>query len=70
MVEVMEKPWNLIFWPIIFCHLKAGDILLVIGQKINLPQKAGFSAFLSHGKFKLAMEKSLIEKSAYMILIM
>ena len=25
----------------------------------NVPKKAGFSAFLSHGKFKLVMEKSL-----------
>ena len=46
------------FGPKISCRLKTGKILLVTEQKI-CPQKAGFSSFLSHGKFKLVTEKSL-----------
>ena len=53
----MEKSWNCIFWSNISCCLKTGNIILIIEQ--NMPQKAKFSAFLSHGKFKLIMEKPL-----------
>ena len=38
--------------------LKTRNIVLVIQQNYT-PMKAGFSAFFSHGKFKLVMEKSL-----------
>ena len=44
--------------PNISCCLKTGKILLVTEQKTCL-QKAGFSVFLSYGKFKLVMKKSL-----------
>ena len=59
MAEVMEKSQNFIFWSKYLMMLKTENILLVIKQKINVPKKAGFSAYLSYGKFKLVMEKSL-----------
>ena len=49
--EVMEKSWNFIsLGPKISCCLKTGKIPPSHRAKI-CPQKAGFSAFLSHGKF-------------------
>ena len=44
------------FGPKILCCLKTGKIP---SHRAKIcPQKAGFSAFLSHGKFKLVMKKS------------
>ena len=55
MAEVMEKSWNFIFW--------SKDFMLFENWKNSpshrakiCPQKAGFSAFLSHEKFKLVMK--------------
>ena len=53
--KVMEFSF---FGPNISGCLETRNILLVREQKIY-PKKAGFSAFLSHGKLKLVMEKSL-----------
>ena len=53
--KVMEFSF---FGPNICSCLETRNILLVRGQKYA-PQKAGFLAFLSHGKLKLVMENSL-----------
>ena len=44
------------FGPKISCCLKTGKIILVTEQKCL--QKAGFSAFRSHGKVRLVIKKS------------
>ena len=55
MAEVMEKSWNFIFWSkdfMLFENWKNSP-----GHRAKIcPQKAGFSAFLSHEKFKLVMK--------------
>ena len=60
MMKSHEKSWNL---KMHFGKVMenrgvsfSGSLLLVIKQKYG--QKAGFSAFRSHEKFKLVMEKS------------
>ena len=64
LAEVMEKSWN-------FSLLSKYLVLLENWKhspchRANIcPKKAGFSAFLSHGKFKLVMEKSW--KSHYIL---
>ena len=57
MAEVMEKSWNLIFWSKYFVLIENWKHSPCY-QAEMYPQKAGFSAFLSHGKFKLVLKKS------------
>ena len=58
MAEDMENSWNFIFWSKDFVLFENWKNSPSHRTKI-CPQKAGFSAFLSHGKLKLVMEKSL-----------
>ena len=57
MAEVMEKSWNFIFWSKDFVLFENWKNSPSHRAKIY-PQKAGFSACLSHGKFKLVFSIS------------
>ena len=58
LAKVMEKSWNFIFRSkhfVLFLKLET----ITLSSSKNIAKKTGFSAFFSHGKLKLVMEKSL-----------